>query len=310
MNTPLLTVVLCAHNPGNTSINRVLTGLAQQTLSAESWELVLVDNASVPPLAERELPLPSNARVIVERELGLTPARLAGFASARALLLVLMDDDTVPDHDYLEACLQFMKDHPEVGAAGGRIRGEFATPPKAWMNGYLDLLALRDFGDRPIRALIHNEVGPWEPCGAGMVVRAEVVREYAGRVNQGRHRSLDRVGSSLSSCGDTDLARTAPDLNLYLAYEPRLRLTHLIPPSRLTLGYMTRLVFSVQRDGWLLFRLRGKSCRVFGWRLWAHFILAPIRSVSIDPRRWLLKAASNYGQLRGRALELEVHEDE
>jgi glycosyltransferase involved in cell wall biosynthesis len=303
---PLLTVVLCAHNPSGSAISRVLASLARQTLPSSSWELLLVDNMSAPPLSERGLPLPSNTRFVVETELGLTPARLAGFAAAKGALIVLIDDDTVVEHDYLEIGLKLMTDHPEVGAAGGRVRGEFAAPPGRWVLGHLDLLAIRDFGDRPIRALVYNEVGPWEPCGAGMVVRRQVAQAYAERTRDPSRRRLDRTGKGLSSCGDTDLARTAPELGLYLAYEPRLALTHLIPASRLRARYLARLAYCVQRDGWFLYRLRGKPCQLSGWRLYVHLVLAPVLSMSPDPRRWLLNAASAYGRLRGRSIDIEA----
>jgi glycosyltransferase involved in cell wall biosynthesis len=302
--TPRLSVVLCAHNPNAANLGRVLQALAAQTLPASEWELVLVDNASQPPLPARRLALPPNARIVPEPQLGLTPARLAGFAAARAPVLVMIDDDNIAAPDYLEQALGLMQRHPEVGAAGGRIRGEFGAATQPWMRGYLDLLALRDFGNRPIRALVYNEPGPWEPCGAGMVLRAEVARAYAERAQAPERRALDRVGRSLSSCGDTDLARTAGDLGLYMAYEPALHLTHIIPAGRMRLRYLARLTYCIERDAWTLLRMRGKPGALAGWKLWAHLALAPVRSMALDPRRWLLRAAAAYGRIRGRAAAL------
>lgn len=306
MSALRVSAVLCTHNPRAEPLARVLAALAQQTLPATDWELVVVDNASTPALAGRGFTFPANAVHVLEPELGLTPARLAGLARSGAPVIVLVDDDTVLAPDYLENAAQLFEAHPEVGAAGGRIRGEFGVPPRAWMSGHIDLLAIRDFGPRPIRALIHNEAGPWEPCGAGMVLRAGVARAYGARSASGQRRRLDRVGTRLTSCGDTDLARTAGDLGLQLAYEPSLSLTHLIPAGRLTLRYLVRLAYSVQRDGWLLYRLRGKRCEIAGWRLWLRRMLVPLQQFSPDPRRWLLRAASAYGQLHGRSIPMEA----
>jgi glycosyltransferase involved in cell wall biosynthesis len=308
MTRPELSVILCAHNSKEASVRRVLDALAVQSLPADRWELVIVDNASNPPLAEKGWHLPANARIVVEPELGLTPARVAGIRSASAAIVVLIDDDTVPDQTYLHVAREHMRTYADVGAAGGRIQGEFEVPPPSWASGFLDLLALRDFGDRPIRALIYNEVGPWEPCGAGMVIRAEVARTYANRASDPARRRLDRVGASLSSCGDTDLARTATDIGLLLAYEPRLRLTHLIPAGRTRLRYLARLAYSVQRDGWLLYRIRGRQCQISGGRLLVHLLLLPIRSFAMNPCRWLLKAASAYGQIKGRSQAVLTHD--
>jgi glycosyltransferase involved in cell wall biosynthesis len=304
MSAPRLSVVLCAHNPNETNLRRVLRALAAQTLPPSDWELVLVDNASQPPLAARALDLPANARIVEQPQLGLTPARLAGFAAARAPVLAMIDDDNVAEPDYLDNALRLMQAHPEVGAAGGRIRGDFGAPTRPWMQGYLDLLALRDFGERPIRALAYNMPGPWEPCGAGMVLRAQVARAYAERASAPERRALDRVGRSLSSCGDTDIARTAGDLGLYLAYEPSLQLTHIIPAGRLRPGYLARLAYSIERDANTLLRMRSGQRALAGWKLWAHLVLAPVRTLALDPRRWLLRAAAAYGRVRGRAARL------
>ncbi|MES2937394.1 MAG: glycosyltransferase [Pseudomonadota bacterium] len=304
MNRPALGVILCVHNPHAGRLQRVLDALAAQTLPRAEWTLLLVDNASQPPLGARGLALPANARTIDEPELGLTAARLAGIRAADSEILVLIDDDTVAAPDYLEVALRLMRAHPDIGAAGGRIAGEFEVAPAPWMRGFLGVLALRDFGDRPIRALAPNQIGPWEPCGAGMVLRRQVGLAYARMVSADARRRLDRVGQRLSSCGDTDLARTASDLDLYLAYEPGLRLTHLIPAGRLRLGYLVRITYSIQRDGWLLLRMRGMSCQLAGWRLWVHRLAAPLRSFRPDPRQWLLRAAAAWGQVEGRALEL------
>jgi hypothetical protein len=136
-----------------------------------------------------------------------------------------------------------------------------------------------------------------------MVVRRQVALAYARMVGADARRRLDRVGRRLSSCGDTDLARTATDLDLYLAYDPALRLTHLIPPERLRLRYLARLTYCIQRDGWLLLRMRGLQCSLTGWRLWAHRLATPVRSFRPDPRQWMLRAAAAWGQVEGRALE-------
>ena len=304
--TAEVTVIVCAHNPHEGRLVRVLDALRAQTLPQEKWSLLVVDNASTPPLSTRKLPWPPNATFIVEPELGLTAARLAGIAAAPGELIVLIDDDTVPAPDYLAVALDLMQSQPAVGAAGGRIRGEFETPPPSWMQGFLDVLALRDFGDRPIHALAPNQPGPWEPCGAGMVVRSQVARAYAAMVRSDPRRRLDRVGARLSSCGDTDLARTATDHNLSLAYEPRLQLTHLIPAGRLRYGYLARITYSIQRDGWMLLRMRGMQCELNGWRLWLWLAAAPLRTLRPDPRQWGLRIAAAWGQLQGRSLPLEV----
>lgn len=313
MSAPEISVILCTHNPRSAPLARVLRALADQSLPVACWELLLIDNASSVPVSERTefkalwplLPV----RFVRETTLGLTPARLRGFAAANAPVLVLIDDDTVPAADYLVQCLKVFA-QAELGAIGGRIAGEFERSPPVWASEVLDCLAIRDFGDRPIRALIHNSLGPWEPCGAGMALRSSVARAYAVAAQAPQRKRLDRVGQALTSCGDTDLARTASDLGLYLGYEPTLRLTHLIPEGRLRLRYLMRLVYSIQRDGWLLLRLRapdGRPMRPLA--RWVRTLQAPFATFALRPQRWLLRLAARLGQLDGRAIPLDPGHD-
>ncbi|MGE4070526.1 MAG: glycosyltransferase [Lysobacterales bacterium] len=304
-----VSVILCTHNPKAAPLRRVLQALGAQSLDSGTWELLLVDNACQPALSDRvefadvlaDLPV----RTVAEPKLGLTPARLRGFSAARANVLVLIDDDTIPNADYLEQALLLFDQHPELGAAGGRIAAEYELTPPSWTHGFLDALAIRDFGDRPIRALIHNTLGPWEPCGAGMVLRRSVAQAYINTAYSSERLQLDRVGQALTSCGDTDLARTASDLGLYLAYEPALRLTHLIPGGRLRLSYLMRLTYSIQRDGHMLLRMRGDRTPMAARAYLLRLVQAPFSTVSLDPRRWMLRLAARLGQLVGRRAPLE-----
>jgi glycosyltransferase involved in cell wall biosynthesis len=47
-----VSVILCTHNPRPDYLDRVLASLRGQTLPAEQWEFLLVDNASRQPLEE------------------------------------------------------------------------------------------------------------------------------------------------------------------------------------------------------------------------------------------------------------------
>ena len=305
-----LSVILCTHNPNQLFLERVLISLSIQTLSSDKWEIVIVDNASNSPVKKIDFvqPILANLKwdVILESHLGLTSARLAGISHANGEILVFVDDDTILKSDYLENALTLLQRHPEIGAIGGKIHGDFEVAPKPWMMSYLGNLAIRNFGDRPIRALIYNECGPWEPCGAGMVIRADIAREYARRVVNSARTKLDRIGNSLFSCGDSDLARTATDMGFYLGYEPKLELTHIIPKKRLNLGYLSRLGYSIQRDGWLLFRIRGKQCQISKLKFLALCFMIPFNCFSLNPKKWVINMAESLGRLQGRVITIPL----
>jgi hypothetical protein len=240
-----LSVIICTHNPRTEYLSRTLDGLRRQTLPVGAWELLLIDNASKDPVAPRfDLGWHPNGRHIHEATLGLTPARLRGIAEASADLIVFLDDDNVAEPDYLERALEIASTCPHLGAWGGQIKPEFVEPPPSWTERYWPLLAVvtveRDVWSNLV------EQGTTTPCGAGLCVRSAIARRYAEERSTNSVRlNLGRKGNNLMSCEDTDLALMACDFGLGTGRFRRLNLTHLIPPTRLTLEYLTRLAENI-----------------------------------------------------------------
>jgi glycosyltransferase involved in cell wall biosynthesis len=276
-------VVLCTHNPRMDYLERTLVGLRQQTLGRDNWELLVIDNASAPPLLNRvDLAWHPAARVIAEEQLGLTPARLCGISQARAEILVFVDDDAVLANDYLQNALQIGVRHTILGAWGGTIRPEFEREPPPWTRKHWLRLAVRTItSERWSNFSGYPETIPW---GVGMCVRRTVAARYREEVLQDplRHQ-LDRSGVSLVSGGDVDLARTAHRLGLGTGLFPELQLTHLIPASRLEETYLLRLVEG-QSYSWVMVSalhgepfdapILGPARRQLG-RLKRHLTMAP-----------------------------------
>ncbi|WP_413167512.1 glycosyltransferase family A protein [Capilliphycus salinus ALCB114379] len=118
---PIISVIICTHNPRPDYISRVLEALKYQTLPIEQWELLLVDNASHQLLSsEIDLSWHPNARHVREEKLGLTTARLRGFKEALTELFVFADDDNVLSPDYLKNVLDIFTNYPKLGAWGGQ----------------------------------------------------------------------------------------------------------------------------------------------------------------------------------------------
>lgn len=304
-----ISVLLCTHNPHPGRLARCLEGLALQTLDRTRWELLVIDNASTPPLSQETFcsAAASTLRLIQEPELGLTPARLAGIAEAQGEILVFVDDDNVLAPDFLSNALAFLDAEPGIGAAGGVLEGEFEIPPPRWILPHLNLLGIRDYGRRPIQALIYNQVGPWEPVGAGMVIRRSIALHYAHVADDPRRRRLDRRGGSLASCGDTDMARCAPEMGFSLAYEPSLRLLHLMPAARLRYRYMLRLVHGIRKSGTMLDRIRTgePSQLVSPLAAGRLFLIRAGRVFTPNLPQWLLALAAVWGEIQARRMRLE-----
>jgi len=173
-------------------------------------------------------------------------------------VLVFVDDDNVLAKDYLAEVIRIRESWPILGAWGGRIDPEFERLPPEWTQAYWHLLALASV-DEP-RWSNSRGINHAIPPGAGQCVLRSVALRYSELVrNDPLRHSLDRVGDSFSSCGDIDLALTSLDLGLGTGQFPTLRLTHIIPPSRLEFDYLLKLVEGVAYSAHVFGYLHGQK---------------------------------------------------
>ena len=253
----LISIIVCTHNPRSDYLAATLDGLRFQTLPADQWEFLLIDNASE---AGREpgidLGWHPGARLIREEKLGLTPARLRGIREAQGDLLVFVDDDNMLDPDSLETAQRIASEKPYLGSWSGQCRGRFDESPPEWTRRYWGNLAIREFKEDRWSNL--PRLGDTMPCGAGLCVRREIALHYL-KLNESGQRSFqfDRTGDSLVSGGDNDLAACACDLGLGVGLMTSLKLQHLIPPVRLTADYLARLAEGINFSSVLLDHARG-----------------------------------------------------
>jgi glycosyltransferase involved in cell wall biosynthesis len=254
----MTTAIVCTHNPRPDVIDRCLGALRRQKVDPDRAELLVVDNHSSPALDIGRLGLgdfPCRARLIQEPKLGLTEARRTGLREARGEAVVFVDDDNFLGEDYLRVADEVMAAHPDWGGLGGRNLPLTDDPLPSWMDEeLLRCLVVRDLGAQPKRFLEDNT-----PYGAGMVVR----RGPALSILTGACLMSDRIGTRLSSGGDTELCYKLRIQGWPLWYEPRLVLQHYLEPRRLTVAYMERLHagFGEDRMGIELFWYRGTWLR-------------------------------------------------
>ena len=304
----LLTVVIPTHNPHPHRFASVLDALHNQTLSAETWELLIIDNASTMPV---ELPvalanLQRPVRIIREARLGLTSARWRGISEASAPLIVFVDDDNVLDYLYLEEVIRIFHDNPLLGAVGGKSIPEYEVLPPVWFMEGMAPLGCRNLGDlKQIFAAcdfaLQPAYPPFAPIGAGMALRREASQTWLKTALSSP--VTDRRGNSLSSAGDCDLVLHVLESGWDVGYYPSLSLTHLMGAGRVSPPYLEAISRTAFRDFIRVLDLHG----IRPWSNIASWAI-PLRALKawFSYRAWRgpcerLRWQGAIGQYEGRA---------
>lgn len=292
-------VCICTHNPRCAVLRLALEGLARQTLPHHLFQVLVVDNASSPPLPQYELaPLREagiHARLLREPRLGQTAARIAAIDNTTSEWVVFLDDDNVLSPDYLAVAAAIARDHPRLGCFGGKLVLPASIRAPAWARELLPWLAIRDCGDQPITHAA-DHWGAWEPPGAGAVVRRPLLKWFVEQIrNNPPSARLGRNGTSgLLSADDTLMMRGAHRLGLLCSYQPRLRLEHHLAPHRLRFTYLCRLLFNYGRSGVILDCALGKS--VAPARHTDVISLLHRTATRLHSRKKLCQVARNWGE--------------
>lgn len=168
------TVAICTYN-GENRLPEVLERLRSQRQAEHfSWEVLVVDNNSrdrTTQVVQTHQKNWTGVGALVycfEAEQGAAFARQRAIREANSALIGFLDDDNLPDPNWVAAAYEFGKQHPNAGAYGSRIRGIFETEPPANFERIQPFFALTDRGDVPLQ---YDPNSKLLPPAAGLVVR-------------------------------------------------------------------------------------------------------------------------------------------
>lgn len=131
------TIQLCTYNRAHL-LERVLDACFEQTVPADSYEVVLVNDGSKDATAEVIARAQARAtcrfEVINQPNSGLAKGRNAGIARASGERLMFIDDDVLPVPNFVEEHLRSHDAHPKAIVRGGAINVESFDdlPPAIW----------------------------------------------------------------------------------------------------------------------------------------------------------------------------------
>ncbi len=122
--TPLISVVIATYQRPE-RIRRALLHFAEVEFPPAEYELIVVDDGSVPALDFTALAGPPGVSLTVLRvpHGGSGAARNAGVARARGELIAFLADDCEPSRDWLQALDAAHRQHPHCALGGKIIHG-------------------------------------------------------------------------------------------------------------------------------------------------------------------------------------------
>jgi glycosyltransferase involved in cell wall biosynthesis len=270
---PELCVIVCTHNRSDV-LERCLGSLQRQSLGAERFEVVLVDNRSVDATSEviaDHLARMTNLRAIGEGAVGLSRARNAGLAVTRARYVAFLDDDAEAVPGWCESLLRaFREVAPAPMAVGGPVLARFEAPPPSWFPPAMDDYWRGERGHFVDRFDVF-----W---GGNVAYRREAVRDAGGF-----DVALGLRGTRLVTGEDTALGVRLYEQAPYFWYEPEAIVHHLSRPSRMTLGYRLRRSFAEGRAWARIHDARYLSMRTLRSLARRLGILSPARQHAEPP---------------------------
>jgi glycosyltransferase involved in cell wall biosynthesis len=263
VKVPRVSVIICTLNPKPAYLKRVLDHLKSQTLPKSEWELLLVDNASDQQLVDQfDLSWHPQHIHLRQDQLGLTPSRICGIKQAQGELVVFVDDDNLLAPEYLEQAVEIARTYGFLSVFGaGILQPEFERSPSTDVKRLLPMLGLRSVP----RELWSNDPAndfciPW---GAGLCVSRATADSYESLVDSLRiGQVLDRRGETLFGGGDDLFSWASVRRGYGFGIFPKLKVTHIVPSSRVEERYLLRLVRDRAYSGGVLrYTLSGEEQR-------------------------------------------------
>ncbi len=224
------TVAICTYNGAN-RLPEVLQCLQQQ-ISTENitWEILVVDNNSTDNTAQVVAGY-NNVRYCFESQQGAGFARQRAIREAAAPLIGFLDDDNLPEPDWVAAAVAFHTAHPEAGAYGSQIFGDFEAEPPPNFEQLAPFFALTQRGPEP---KLYEPGQKVLPPSAGLVVQKQV---WLDTVPDRCILSGRKPGSMLTG-EDLEVLAYIQKAGYSIWYNPAMQLKHKIPKNRLQKEYL------------------------------------------------------------------------
>ncbi len=250
-----ISIVIATYNRWE-SLLVTLSSVAAQTLPAELWECVVVDNNSADRTQEAAAEFAAahphlDFKVCFEPRQGLSWARNCGIEQSCGEIVAIIDDDETINEAFAASYLELFEEHAEVASAGGKIIPKYESERPRWMSHYTELPIANplDLGEKscPFPA---GRI----PGGGNMAIRRSALERH-GLFDV----ELGRTGERLIGGEESDLFERLWRGGEQCWYCPAAVMWHIIPDSKLTIDYFDRLTYNIGVSQRLRAKISGRS---------------------------------------------------
>ena len=295
-----ISLIIACYNGGG-RIGATLHSLLGQTLAAEKWEAVVVDNNSSDNTAEVVEGFIAahpevNVRLVSESRQGLSHARNCGIDNSSGAIVAIIDDDELAAPTLLADYVAFFESHPQVAAAGGRIVANYPTGKPTWMTRFTErpIAGILDLGEEPVPFPAGKYFG-----GGNMALRRTVIERY-GKFNP----ELGRRGTTLLGGEEKELYGRLMAGGEQVYYLPTAYIEHIIPAVKLTREYFEAVCHRIGQSERIRTLELGRKAYSRRWldeviKWCATLVLCLLHTLSLRPLKarylWIMRRQISKG---------------
>lgn len=289
-----ISVVVCCFNSAKRIEPTLNHLLRQKELLIESWEIIIVDNASTDDTAEVVLSIYNSytgtkptLKVVKEASPGLSNARVKGISEATFDYVVFCDDDNWLSDNYLSKALTLMKSNKSIAVLGGMGEPVFEVrePPYFWINQF-HFLAVGPQSDKNESDVTNTRKVVY---GAGMVINRCLFNELLYKYDF-TFQTSDRKGNLLFSGGDYELCTAFVRIGYKIFWSDDLKFKHYIPKERTTIAYYKKLTkgLGLSYPAGMVYYLNKNNYNNYKFD-YRYLILRYLKNVAVDFSKLFMK---------------------
>jgi glycosyltransferase involved in cell wall biosynthesis len=209
---------------------RTLESLMAQRAGATRFEILVVDNNSIddtPAVVRAFTGRSPEVTYLIERRQGVSHARNAGIAAARAPIVAFTDDDVEVAPTWVATVKHVLDANPDVDCIGGRVAPRWSVPPPRWLTS-------QHWG----AVALQGPKGPTPYVDADHAAPCLITANFACR-----RAALEQVGGFSGAFlrdEDRELQLRLWDAGKRGLYVEEMHTSTVVPPDRLTRSFHRR----------------------------------------------------------------------